>query len=250
VRRINPGDRLDGLPTPWWAGEVSPRDRAHATRMHEAAHAVAYEALWIPVKTLDANSQVLPPDHPLAKDVPEVGGIVETEPGNAQLVTIASLLGAPAEEQAMRELGYDDPDLLHNVMWIGGSGDRLLVNRILDAGHAVDVDRAYEDGLALLQEHHFDQTVRNVAEALQTHGDRLTGYELRKVIGEDLPVERAIWVPDGYQPNHDLLRRTRADDLARAVIESQPLAREREPPSPAAPEIERIEHDDDFDIAL
>ncbi|MFI1734918.1 hypothetical protein ACH40E_38045 [Streptomyces acidicola] len=244
MRRLQPGDNPSKLlPNPWWKGELDPKDAEQATRIHEAAHAVAFETLWIPVTSVEAG---LPEGTKYLGQ--EIQGRVEWTRGHPQVVAVAGLIGSEAETRALQEMGYDDPGLLENAWWIGGSGDRAYLNRLIDEGHVIDAHQAQEDAIAMLQEEPIDQAVRGVAEALEHRGGRLTGYELRQFTRE-LPLERGIWVPEGFRPDTSLRRQAQADDFAE---DARRAAQEqaREPPAPAEPPVLDLVPADDFDIDI
>ncbi|MFI9031153.1 hypothetical protein [Streptomyces sp. NPDC053560] len=182
MKRLQPGD----LVPQGWNRVIDPRHWASMTRMHEATHVTASEALGIPVESVWANVD------PTVRH----GGQYRTVAGDSQLQTVVYLIGAEGGAQELRDCGYDE-DLAHNSVLILGGSDMDKASAVIREagahGYRLDGARAQADALALLHSPGFKDTAHSVADALACRGDRLTGADVRAAIG-DWQLDGSVWV--------------------------------------------------------
>lgn len=174
-----------------WHYAIDPADWAAMTRMHESTHVAASEALGIPVTDVWVN-----PDRDVAH-----GGQYNNGPADSQLQTVVYLIGAEGGAQELRSRGYDE-DLVRESVVRLGSSDRQIVRQVTAeagaAGYQLDGDRAHHDALNVLHSRSFQDAARNVAQALEDRGDRLTGDDVRAAMGS-YQLDNDLFVPAWHQ---------------------------------------------------
>lgn len=210
MRRFNADEVADTLG--WADGAVDPHDWGEAVRMHEAAHVTLAEAYGIPVLKVQAQPDMYGGDSSYT-----------TAPADVCRQAEVSLIGAPAGTEELRQRGYDDEDLLHNMDLISGNVDRAKVWDYIERGLPVDGHQAQQKAYEVLARPDFQDAAHNVAQALKDQGDRLTRQDIVAAMGSYrenngllTPEAREMVLPPSARREREETERHARDDRYRS----------------------------------